>query len=53
MSSSNTLIVHALSVLQQREFVQLVIDGVNKVIEMEKRLEEGKSIDDLVPDEAK
>jgi len=35
------------------EFVQLVIDGVNKVIEMEKRLEEGKSIDDLIPDGAK
>ncbi len=33
----------------QVEFVQLVIDGLNKLIEMEKRLEEGKSIDDLIP----
>ena len=33
----------------QREFVQLLIDGIEKLIEMEKRLEEGKSIDDLVP----
>jgi creatine kinase len=33
----------------EREFVQLLIDGVNKLIEMEKRLEEGKSIDDLIP----
>lgn len=33
----------------EREFVQLLIDGVEKLIEMEKRLEEGKSIDDLVP----
>jgi creatine kinase len=33
----------------EREFVQLVIDGVNTLIEMEKRLEAGKSIDDLIP----
>jgi creatine kinase len=33
----------------EREFVQLLIDGVNKLIEMEKRLAEGKSIDDLIP----
>nr|BAE16473.1 taurocyamine kinase [Arenicola brasiliensis] len=33
----------------EREFVQLLIDGVGKLIEMEKRLEAGKSIDDLVP----
>jgi len=35
----------------EREFVQLVIDGVKKLIEMEKRLEEGKPIDDLIPKE--
>jgi creatine kinase len=29
--------------------VQLLIDGVEKLIEMEKRLAEGKSIDDLLP----
>jgi len=29
--------------------VQLLIDGVEKLIEMEKRLEEGKAIDDLIP----
>jgi creatine kinase len=33
----------------EREFVQLLIDGVEKLIVMEKRLEEGKSIDDLIP----
>lgn len=33
----------------EREFVQLLIDGVNKLIEMEKRLAAGKSIDDLIP----
>lgn len=37
----------------EREFVQLVINGVNKIIEMEKRLAEGKSIDDLLPEGAK
>jgi len=33
----------------EREFAQLVIDGVNKLIEMEKRLEEKKDITDLLP----
>ena len=33
----------------QREFVQHVVDGLHKVIEMEKRLEAGKPIDDLLP----
>jgi len=33
----------------EREFVQLVIDGINKLIEMEKKLEEGKPIDDMLP----
>jgi len=33
----------------EREFVQLVIDGVNKLIEMEERLAEGKDITDLLP----
>nr|BDA39158.1 taurocyamine kinase [Thoracophelia sp. 1 KU-2021] len=33
----------------ERQFVQDVIDALNKLIEMEKRLEEGKSIDDLIP----
>eukprot|EP00914_Ancora_sagittata_P013174 GHVO01025657.1.p1 GENE.GHVO01025657.1~~GHVO01025657.1.p1 ORF type:complete len:407 (+),score=80.05 GHVO01025657.1:72-1223(+) len=33
----------------EREFVQLLIDGVEKLIEMEKRLADGKSIDDLIP----
>ena len=33
----------------QREFVQLVIDGVKKIIELEKKLEEGGSIDDMLP----
>jgi hypothetical protein len=33
----------------QREFVQLVINGVRKLIEMEQRLEQNKSIDDLIP----
>ena len=36
------------ALLLQREFVQQLIDGVETVIEMEKALEEGKSIDDLV-----
>lgn len=31
------------------ELVQLVIDGVNTLIEMDKRLEKGKRIDDLIP----
>ena len=33
----------------EREFVQQVIDGVKVIVEMEKRLEAGKSIDDLLP----
>jgi len=37
----------------EREFVQLLIDGVNKLIEMEKRLDEGKDITDLLPDNCK
>lgn len=36
----------------EREFVQLLINGVEKLIEMEKRLEQGQSIDDLVPAKA-
>ena len=31
------------------DLVQKVIDGVNLLIDMEKRLEGGASIDDLVP----
>ena len=31
------------------ELVQGVIDGVNLLIEMEKRLEKGGNIDDLIP----
>jgi len=37
----------------EREFVQDVIDGVSLMIQMEKRLEEGKDIDDLLPVGAK
>jgi creatine kinase len=33
----------------EREFVQLVIDGLRKLIEMEERLAAGKTIDDLLP----
>jgi len=33
--------------------VQYVIDGVNLLIEMEKKLEKGESIDDLIPKEKK
>jgi len=33
----------------EREFVQLVIDGVNKLIQLEQALEAGKPIDDLLP----
>nr|AAM10823.1 lombricine kinase [Urechis caupo]3JPZ_A Chain A, Lombricine kinase [Urechis caupo]3JPZ_B Chain B, Lombricine kinase [Urechis caupo]3JQ3_A Chain A, Lombricine kinase [Urechis caupo] len=33
----------------EREFVQLLIDGVKKLIDMEQALEAGKSIDDLIP----
>ena len=31
------------------ELVQQVVDGVNLLIEMEKKLEKGESIDDLLP----
>jgi len=33
----------------EREFVQLLIDGVNKLLAMEQALEAGKAIDDLLP----
>jgi len=33
----------------EREFVQLLIDGVEKLIEMDKKLAAGESIDSLVP----
>jgi len=33
----------------EREFVQLVIDGVNKLTAMEEKLEKGESINDLLP----
>ena len=45
----NTYSAAYVSMLLQREFVQLVIDGVNKLIEMEKALEAGKSIDAMIP----
>ena len=32
----------------EREFVQLVIDGVKQVIAMEKKLAEGGTIDDMI-----
>ena len=35
------------------ELVQFVIDGVNALIEMEKKLEKGESIDALIPKEKK
>ena len=31
------------------ELVQFVVDGVNLLIEMEKKLEKGQSIDSLIP----
>ncbi|EPQ01490.1 Creatine kinase B-type [Myotis brandtii] len=31
------------------ELVQMVVDGVKLLIEMEKRLEQGQAIDDLIP----
>ena len=31
------------------QLVQLLVDGVNRLVEMEKRLEKGKRIDDLLP----
>lgn len=33
------------------ELVQMVVDGVNLLVEMEKRLEGGESIDDLMPEQ--
>ncbi len=33
------------------ELVQMVVDGVKLLIEMEKRLEAGQSIDDLMPEQ--
>jgi len=35
------------------QLVQLVVDGVNLLIDMEKRLEKGRKIDDLIPTAAK
>ena len=37
----------------QCQFVQLVIDGVRKIIEMEETLERGESIDELVANAGK
>lgn len=31
------------------ELVQMVVDGVKLLVDMEKRLEKGQSIDDLMP----
>ena len=36
-------------ILFQVQLVQIVVDGINSLIEMEKRLEKGKKIDDLLP----
>ncbi|XP_053535635.1 creatine kinase B-type [Ictalurus punctatus] len=33
------------------ELVQMVVDGVKLLVEMEKRLEKGQAIDDLIPDQ--
>ena len=33
----------------QCEFIQLVVNGVHKIIAMEKALEKGESIDDMIP----
>lgn len=33
------------------ELVQMVVDGVNLLVEMEKHLEAGESIDDLMPEQ--
>lgn len=33
------------------ELVQMVVDGVNLLVDMEKRLEAGESIDDLMPEQ--
>ena len=39
------------SVRFQVQLVQKVVDGVNLLVEMEKRLEKGNRIDDLIPEE--
>lgn len=33
------------------ELVQMVVDGVNLLVDMEKRLEAGEGIDDLMPEQ--
>ena len=33
------------------ELVQMVVDGVNLLVDMEKRLEAAESIDDLMPEQ--
>lgn len=33
------------------ELVQMVVDGVKLLVDMEKRLEAGQSIDDLMPEQ--
>lgn len=33
------------------ELVQMVVDGVNLLVEMEKQLEAGESIDDMMPEQ--
>ena len=35
------------------QLLQWVVDGVKLLVEMEKQLEQGKSIDDLIPKEKK
>lgn len=39
----------AVHLVWQVELVQVVVDGVNLVIKMEKALERGQSIDHLIP----
>lgn len=39
----------AIHLVWQVELVQAVVDGVNLVIKMEKALEKGQSIDNLIP----
>ena len=36
-------------IVRQVELIQIVIDGVNLLIEMEKKLEASESIDSLLP----
>ena len=33
------------------DLVQMVVDGVKLLVEMEKKLEKGQSIEDLIPDQ--